>query len=192
MLVALCVTALIGGLLTAALVQLRPMNRIMQTSSDRREVIAAADYVGRLLQGSRRLALLQPGDGSKSLFEGTASQIRMVAVTSTGTRQVALRDVELAFEKTDAGGRLVQTDRPRRLPLQPSRSIVILSDVETVQFSYFHPPASGSPGYWSPTWSDGSRLPAAVKLVLRAGKSLRQVSQERLVLLPSYQDLVAH
>ncbi len=191
MLVALCVTALISGLLSAALVQLRPMSRIMQVSGDKRELIAAADYLERLLHASRRLPLLQVDRQEKRLFEGSATEIRMVAVTSAGTRQPSLRDIDLILEKTQTGARLVQIDRPRRLPPQPGRSVIILSDVETAGFSYFHPALDGNPGYWSPVWNDPNRLPAAVRLVLSASRSGRQITEERLVLLPRYADLVA-
>ncbi len=184
MLVALCVTALISGLLASSLFTLRPMQRIIREREAAAELNAAIDHLDTLVQSGRRLALISSQSDRKIIFEGDGTRIRLVSVAAVGARTASLRDIEISFE--DAGNErvLVQTMVSRRVSPPAADTFPILAGVDTLRFEFLEPRGEDEQGGWVSSWTDGKRFPTAIRVTLGATRSGSKVVVSRLILVP--------
>lgn len=181
MLVALCVVAVMGALMTSFLGQLGAINRLEAEIAAQTELDAAAAYLQRTLEGTRPARLLDAEPDTNPLFEGKRSSIRFAAATRRGLYSLALRDVHV-FTGTINGQRsLEHTIGARRLvngkPAPHGSSIPILDRISDVTFEF------GDGGGWSDSWSKDGALPRLVRIRIEAeigNKTIRSEAVARI------------
>lgn len=183
MLVTLCVTALLSGLMMTAVSQLRPMHNIAEVNDAEMELEAAGAYLQALLGQARRLAPIKDDPAKKVVFSGDATRFNLVAVAMVGNQRSSLRDVEIAARQSGDGFELVQRNIPRRLPAAPqSDEYAIIAALKSVKFAYLASPESSTPS-WVDVWTDREALPYAVRINLVAIRSGRETAIERIAII---------
>lgn len=183
MLVTLCITALLSGLMMASIGQLRPMHNIAEVNDAEMELEAAGAYLQALLGQARRLAPIKDDPAKKVVFSGDATRFNLVAVAMVGNHRSSLRDVEIAARQSGDGFELVQRNVPRRLLAAPqSEEYAIIAALKSVKFAYLASPEfSASP--WIDVWTDREALPYAVKINLVTVRSGRETAIERIAII---------
>jgi len=183
----------LGAVILLALNGLRFGSRSWELQQTRAEHAAgirvARDYL------RRQLAQVVPhfvgrGAGERLVFDGEERSLRFVAAMSRGQRDGALYLFSLAPETTDTRTRLVleyalldpTADQLRTLPAE---RVVLMEDLQALQFAYFGPGKSGQRRRWHDAWPvDAGQLPRLVRLRLEVAD--QQAPLELSVALPLY------
>ncbi|EUB98366.1 General secretion pathway protein J [Rhizobium sp. CF080] len=183
MLVTLCITALLSGLMMASIGQLRPMHNITRVNDAEMELEAASAYLQALLGQARRLAPIKDDPAKKAVFSGDATRFNLVAVAMVGNHRSSLRDVEIAVRQSADGFELIQRNVPRRLlSATQSEEFTIIAALKSVKFAYLtSPELSALP--WVDVWTDREALPSAVKMSLVAIRSGQETAIERIAII---------
>lgn len=185
MLVTLCITALLSGLMMASISQLRPMHRITEVNDAELELEAASAYLQSLLGQARRLAPIKDDPAKKVVFSGGATGFNLVAVAMVGNQRSSLRDVEITARQNGEGVDLVQRNIPRRLSsAAQSDEFTIITALKSVKFAYLASPESSAPP-WKDVWTDREAVPYAVKINLVGIRSGRETAIERIAIIDS-------
>jgi prepilin-type N-terminal cleavage/methylation domain-containing protein len=183
MLVTLCITALLSGLMMASIGQLRPMHNITGVNDAEMELEAASAYLQALLGQARRLAPIKNDPAKKVVFSGDATSFNLVAVAMVGNHRSSLRDVEIAVRQSGDGFELIQRNVPRRLlSATQSEEFTIVPALKSVKFAYLASPEFSAPP-WVDVWADREALPYAVKISLAAIRSGRETTIERIAII---------
>jgi general secretion pathway protein J len=123
----------------------------------------------------RQLALTVPhvvGEGARErlVFEGEEHSLRFVAAMSRGRHNGARYLFGLAPETTDTTTRLMLEyalldPSAQRLRALPAQRVVLIEDMETVEFSFFGRGKARQRMRWRSTWpADAEQLPRLVRV----------------------------
>ena len=183
MLVTLCITALLSGLMVASIGQLRPMHRITEVNDAEMELEAASAYLQSLLRQARRLTPIKDDPAKKAVFSGDARGFNLVATAMVGSQRLSLRDVEIRARQNRDEFDLMQSNIPRRLfSKAQSEEFTIIASLKSVRFSYLASPEYSAP-QWKDVWIDREALPYAVKINLVGIRSGRETAIERIAII---------
>lgn len=181
MLVALSLTALLSGLLMAAVVQIRPIQTITASMEGEAELIGVADYLKDLFGEAQKITLLGSDPDRKAVFGGQTSSARFVAVARAGSKRNALRDVEILVRSNDGGFDLVQRQSARRvISPPPAEDFTIVRRLKSVSLEYL---GRAREVGWQKEWADREALPFAVRLRLVAERAGREITVEETAIL---------
>lgn len=166
-LVALAVLAIMGGLMTSFLTQLRTVNRFEAEISKQTQLDAAATYMRRLLSTVRPVVILDSDTDKNPFLEGEGTSLRAAVVTRQGVYSLGLRDVHVFLEQRNGQTNLVHTLVPRRVedgvPVVPENDpIPIIDDIDSIKFEY----STGQ--NWSGVFNSDGALPKAIRITLSA------------------------
>ncbi len=183
MLVTLCITALLSGLMIASIGQLRPMQNIAEVNDAEMEIEAASTYLQALLGQARRLAPITDDPAKKVVFSGDAQSFKLVAVTMVGNQRSSLRDVEIVARQSGSGLDLIQRNVPRRLFTAPrGEEFTIVPALKSVKFTYLGSSEQEGPR-WVDVWTKRDALPSALKINLVAMRSGREIAVENIAII---------
>jgi type II secretory pathway pseudopilin PulG len=175
-LAALSIVAVMSGLMVGFLGQLQAVGSLQAAIAARSELAAAADHLQRVLAAARAAPL--GGDGGEAgVFDGTASEMRFVAVTRRGFRSLALREVRIAAAPVGGRPALVESlaaRRPQAEAAAPPVQVVVLEGLAGVRFEY-----AGEGGGFADGWQGGA-LPAVVRITLSRTVRGRPISVQAL------------
>lgn len=160
LLVALALIAVIAGAMAGFIGQLRVVAGLQREAEAAGELAAAAQLVQRSLSAARQLPLL-PAAGTEPAFQGDAGGLRFTAVSRSGFRSLALREVTIAAAAFPGRLALVETVRPRRPEGGGAAETFLVADpITAVHFDYMDADGAILPEWRAPT------LPAAVRITL--------------------------
>ena len=177
-LVALALVAVMAGAMAGYVGQLRRIAGLERETAALGELAAAAQLVQRSLTGARQLPLARAGSDNQLAFEGDATSLRFTAVTRSGFRALALREIGLAT--ADLAGRraLVETVRLRRADSPRAETFLVADPVSSVRFEYLDADGTVLAAWRGPTLPAGVRV--TLTRVLTSGRPLTVQTLARL------------
>lgn len=187
MLVALTLLAVMSGLMTVFLGQVRTIGRLQQDTQALNELDALLSYLQQSIGGAMPLALVQSPAERRRYLEGSASKMQFVEIARQGSQSYGLRETEIAVEGTGEAKTLVQSFRPRRLDRDAQAtatvSVELATELHEVVFQYLSYEPSTHKRFWADDWRGRSDLPAAIRIRLSATRRGVNVEAEGQAIL---------
>ncbi len=178
-LVTLSIVALITGMTTAFLGQLRKVSQIHHDHETQQQLDQTARYLERSIEAAMALPLDISQNQNRVFFAGNPTQLSFLAGSRIGISEAALRTRQIRFSPGLGAGKIVQIMAVRRFQSderseQQPISVTILEHASDLRFEYFGRLAGQSSAVWTDSWTQDRSLPMAVRFsvnVERNGKS---------------------
>lgn len=174
----LALISILSGLLIANIGQIRTIVSITKKNDATIEVEALANYLENSVRNLRVLSLISTAETTRAALAGTQHTLKFVGITRIGSRDFALRDIELFTRPSDKEAReLVQISASRRIVQNEPLLSSSLAPVDSLEFDYL------SPTGWQKTWQ-GPSLPAAIRMMVSITRDGASVEATRVVRFP--------
>lgn len=170
--------SLFAVILTLAFGGLRFGARAWDTGNERSaqlsELRVAHRVVTRMLGRMFPMAAGTGGD-VRYVFEGAGDRVRFVAYMPPYPDVAGPYEITLTAARTRDGTELRLSripfiaDRDRAPPKATAQETVVFRTPHRIEFAYYDPGDKDQEGAWVPRWDDTERMPARLRLRLRAG-----------------------
>ncbi len=169
-LVALTILAIMGGMTTTFLGQLRKVSAMQAEQTVQQELDAAARYLERSLESALALPVDMTQAGNRSFLTGTSSEVSYVSAARMGVSPASLRtkSVRLETEPGAARNRIAVTIEPRRFAGKAAAPITVtlLSGIDTISFEYLDAVPGSTTRQWLNRWKRERQLPIAIRFTI--------------------------
>lgn len=168
LLVSLALVALLSVLLLDGIRSgLTSWQRSARLASDIDETLTIQSFLRRLIEDTYPLYVLDDHRKGYVEFEGSAQSISFLSSTPVALGGAGRTKYHLSIEQQNGQRNLVLSHRmelsdPNSPSVTPHRTL--LSNVETVTFSYFSKSGIDSEGQWIGSWAGRARLPQLVRI----------------------------
>lgn len=177
-LVTLALISILSGLLIASIGKIRTILSITKKNDATMEVEALANYLENSVRNLRVLSLISTAETTRAALTGTQNTLKFVGITRIGSRDFALRDIELLTRPSDKEAQeLVQISASRRIVQNEQPLSSSLAPVDSLEFEYL------SPSGWQKTWQSQG-LPAAIRMTVSITRFGASVAATRNVRFP--------
>ncbi len=177
-LVTLALISVLSGLLIASIGQIRTILSITKKNDATMEVEALANYLENSVRNLRVLSLISTAETTRAALTGTQNTLKFVGITRIGSRDFALREIELFMRPSDkAESELIQISASRRIVQHEQPLSSTLATVDSLEFEYL------SPSGWQKTWQNQG-LPAAIRMTVSITRFGASVAATRNVRFP--------
>ncbi|MEX3012090.1 type II secretion system protein J [Hoeflea sp. TYP-13] len=178
-LVVLAILALITGLTTVFLGQLRKASQIHAEREIQRELNSVSNYMERTLETALALPIDISDNRNRAFFVGNASGVSFVSSSRIGIQEAAMRTKRIELQPGEKNGELIQTIAARRftkstLSNQPPLTVSVADGINGIKFEYLGALSGSSDAQWTNSWSQNRSLPRAVRFKITASRNGRQ------------------
>ncbi|MDA4848835.1 type II secretion system protein GspJ [Hoeflea poritis] len=182
-LVVLSILALITGMTTVFLGQLRKASQIHSEREMQYDLDSVSRYLERTIESALALPLDISENKDRAFFRGSHTVIEFVSTSRVGIQEAAMRTKRIEMAENGDANDLVQTLSTRRFHGSTSTgdepvSATILDDVKEIRFEYFGAPFASQKPQWSPDWNHERSLPRAVRMTVTAIRNGHEFTSE--------------
>lgn len=168
LLVSLALMALLSVLLLDGVRSgLSSWQRSARLAGDIDEMLTVQSFLRRLVEDAYPLYVLDENRRGYVEFEGSAQSISFLSSTPAALGGAGRTKYRLSIEQQNGQRNLVLSHQMELSGPNPSSETphrTLLSNVETVTFSYFSKGATNSDGQWGDSWARQARLPQLVRI----------------------------
>ncbi len=180
-LVVLAILAVITGMTTVFLGQVRQVSQRHAERTNQQELNAITRYLERTLETALALPVDISDNQNRAFFVGNAQRVTFVSASRIGLQEAAMRTKTIALEKDAGKLYLIQAMTARRFdasnqPDDAPLTVSIIRDIDTVSFEYLAPGKGESS--WQAGWKQDRMLPRAVRFTIGATRNGRSYSSK--------------
>ncbi len=165
-LVALTILAIMGGMTTTFLSQLRKASEIQAVQTVQEDLDEAARYMERSLESALALPVDMTQARNRSFLTGSPSSVSFVSAARMGVSPASLRSKTIRLETQASASQIVIRIEPRRFGSRANAplKVSLLEAVDTLTFEYLD--AGSGNVEWLDQWRRDRQLPVAIRFTI--------------------------
>ena len=165
-LVALTILAIMGGMTTTFLSQLRKASEIQAVQTVQEDLDEAARYMERSLESALALPVDMTQARNRSFLTGSHSSVSFVSAARMGVSPASLRSKTIRLETHASASQIVIRIEPRRFSGRANAplKVSLLEAVDTLTFEYLD--AGSGSLKWLDQWQRDRQLPVAIRFTI--------------------------